>query len=606
MKPASIYDQVPLKRGRPSQLQLRLLSLAGGADDEPLAAHIYATSLDESDLPIFEALSYVWGPTNAPGKITLVPGDDAGNAIEAARHASTLEVTANLASALKHLRYPDRARVLWVDAICIDQSNLVERNTHVQKMGEVYEAASRVLIWLGPEADDSTLVIKALSSLSSKVMCNHALNSMQMIDQNMDRSLAHPLVPVPFSENESRGLNKLLRRPWFGRLWVIQEAIKGSSRAVLVCGHSSMLWSSFTNALFCILKKDLEDEIEECDWIGDFLEPFLDIHNTGAWPSMDNFMRNTRMMSCTDHRDRIYAVAPLAGVPLNKLKITPDYSLPVSEVYKNFMLKWIDFSQTLGLMGVFEINAAGPSWIPGYNSSPQCDFWTHSEACCGIAADVKYLGSNKLRVAGVQFATVEGVKPLLMAECEADCILSCVRNITPRGIQSKTYPTGCRASLALAATLVCALDPMDEPDEDTDPDDRYDIEDDDFMKLFYVSGQGRSLATTKEGYYVLAPKDTQPGDAVCTLLGLENHIVLRPVGRREYRVIGQCFVHGLNFGESLLGDFPTDWSRGKVHIEEGGESYWTVDFVNRKTGKARGKDPRFDGIRHSEIFCGNE
>ena len=96
-------------------------------------------SLEEVDLgssPSYEALSYAWG--------------DPSQKVALQCHGKDLYVTPNCESALRHLRKDSSVRTLWVDAICIDQSSIDDRNQQVRIMGDIYSKASLVLIWLGP------------------------------------------------------------------------------------------------------------------------------------------------------------------------------------------------------------------------------------------------------------------------------------------------------------------------------------------------------------------------------------------------------------------------------------------------------------------------
>jgi hypothetical protein len=80
-------------------------------------------------------LSYVWGDIRDSANITF--------------DGRTVSVTKSLETALRHLRYPDKSRTLWVDYVCINQEDIQERSQQVAKMGSIYEQATSVLIWLG-------------------------------------------------------------------------------------------------------------------------------------------------------------------------------------------------------------------------------------------------------------------------------------------------------------------------------------------------------------------------------------------------------------------------------------------------------------------------
>ena len=89
--------------------------------------------------PDYRALSYTWGDSKLTSLI-WVNGDK-------------IEVTGNLLAALKCLRFESSSLTLWIDAICIDQSNVHERNEQVRRMRDIFEQALEVFVWLGEEKD---------------------------------------------------------------------------------------------------------------------------------------------------------------------------------------------------------------------------------------------------------------------------------------------------------------------------------------------------------------------------------------------------------------------------------------------------------------------
>ena len=106
-----------------------------GAPRNTIKGNMAKVSLDEQ--PEYEALSYVWG-----GTTDMVP---------LRVHQDTIYITKNLALALRHLRRMASPRVLWIDALCINQIDIVERNHQVAQMRYIYENAVEVLVWLGEE-----------------------------------------------------------------------------------------------------------------------------------------------------------------------------------------------------------------------------------------------------------------------------------------------------------------------------------------------------------------------------------------------------------------------------------------------------------------------
>ena len=128
-----IYSLLPLRH---NLRETRLISLKPGKWDDPICCHLDVVSLGEK--PEFEALSYTWGEkqaTNVRSRMRLNGQDFA--------------IALNLETALRHLRSEANARVLWVDAICINQGDIEERNEQVSMMRDIYSSSQRVLIWLG-------------------------------------------------------------------------------------------------------------------------------------------------------------------------------------------------------------------------------------------------------------------------------------------------------------------------------------------------------------------------------------------------------------------------------------------------------------------------
>lgn len=128
-----------------SQKQIRVLTLQASLNvGDPIQGTVSVISLDSN--PAFSALSYVWGDPNVTTEITL--------------DGAPIQVTSNLASALRHIRKAFGEIVIWVDAVCINQKDYNEKGQQVQLMGEIYKKAEQVIGWLGPEQDDSKLALE--------------------------------------------------------------------------------------------------------------------------------------------------------------------------------------------------------------------------------------------------------------------------------------------------------------------------------------------------------------------------------------------------------------------------------------------------------------
>lgn len=148
MAPNSVH--VPLSR---SQDEFRLIELQPAWDPQsPIECRLLQVSM--TDDTAYEALSYTWGDDTNPETILL--------------DGKPFLVTRNLDSALRALRRATEERRLWVDALCINQSDIAERNREVLRMREIYERAERVIIWLGEAGPDSELAVSHLALLNER------------------------------------------------------------------------------------------------------------------------------------------------------------------------------------------------------------------------------------------------------------------------------------------------------------------------------------------------------------------------------------------------------------------------------------------------------
>lgn len=113
---------------------IRLLTLLPGRPESELHAHLACVPLSKTQIPVYEAVSYTWDSTVHPGHICIGSCDQ-----------PMLTITKNLEAALLRLRHKSKPRVLWIDAICVNQQDLVERSQQVKRMADVYTLAVRVI-----------------------------------------------------------------------------------------------------------------------------------------------------------------------------------------------------------------------------------------------------------------------------------------------------------------------------------------------------------------------------------------------------------------------------------------------------------------------------
>lgn len=130
-----------------SKTSTRLLTLRSGSGDDAIKCSLMSICLDTN--PRYEALSYCWGsPVNSQSVLL---------------NGLLIEVRENLWQALWHLRLSHQDRILWIDALCINQENILERNHQVGLMSRIYSKAVVVLAWLGLASGNSNMAMDTLA-----------------------------------------------------------------------------------------------------------------------------------------------------------------------------------------------------------------------------------------------------------------------------------------------------------------------------------------------------------------------------------------------------------------------------------------------------------
>ena len=345
--------------------EIRLVKVLPGSRISPVKCELQPVILG-SETPKYVALSYCWG--------------DATNKTWINCNGQRLALTKDLLNAIRRLRRKDKTETLWIDQVCINQEDLQERSDQVQLMRKIYEKATNVFIWLGDEADESNTAIKLIPRLLSTP---HA----------EDDSL---------TAKEWRALKSLLSRPWFSRMWVLQELGVASSAAV-VYGNQTIPWQDVSDAIHDMQRTGLwytlfgdsgfESSLSSywrlvsLSWIRKELSDQRSICSLKA-------LSASRHFNATDPRDKIYA---LTGLCMSDDRlIQPDYSKNVLDVYRESALAVLfpqhhDFSAVSSYnchahsaMEVFstvestERKYALPSWVPEWREPPYLSLWDSS------------------------------------------------------------------------------------------------------------------------------------------------------------------------------------------------------------------------------------
>ena len=330
---------------------IRIAEIKPGQRDDLISCNIKHVRL--ADQPRYEALSYCWGDPALNKSINCM--------------GKPLAITTNLYLALRQLQSPSETRILWLDAICINQQDIDERNQQVRLMRQIYENAERVIIWLGEEADNSHHGMRLVPKLAEANKKRDALGDTRVITE-LQRSGLRGVYGLPDRYDDAwRGFFAILQRPWFGRGWVIQEVAVASS-IEMFCGREIVSLDDFTLALvfsnsIWLAQKYLSNNYGRLMTMVLTRQAF----KSGARLSLLSLLLRYRMALTTDPRDKVFALCGLAGdVGADGLHIRPNYRLPAHEVHHDLAVRMLIKSQNLDILSVQNEaeSSTYPSWVP--------------------------------------------------------------------------------------------------------------------------------------------------------------------------------------------------------------------------------------------------
>ncbi|KAH7371032.1 heterokaryon incompatibility protein-domain-containing protein [Pyrenochaeta sp. MPI-SDFR-AT-0127] len=301
------YPYSPLLPGPDS---IRLLYLRPPEDENaPIRCQLFDYSLDGSDKapPRYEALSYVWGDPKNTRSLFIDEHE--------------FKVTVNLHAALWRLRNRGIDWV-WVDAICINQQDQQERGHQVRSMAKIYGIAYRVVVWLGQTEHDSDRAFEEIRARK------------KWSDASDDPTIKHAVLA-------------LLERPWFRRIWILQE-IAAARRILVVCGSAEI-----DGYGFCIGLKSLEAVYKSRPDLYNLVRSvtylirqanFRPTHGI-CWSDMrflaigsiGELVDMFHAHKATERHDKVYALLGMSSDALDAADLLPDYNVPWGQVMKKLI-----------------------------------------------------------------------------------------------------------------------------------------------------------------------------------------------------------------------------------------------------------------------------
>ncbi|KAN0102657.1 Heterokaryon incompatibility protein (HET) domain containing protein [Hyaloscypha variabilis] len=242
-----------------SRNDIRILRIfPPGKSDKELGCELLLGALPSAGRPSpsqhqrrqYVALSYCWGDSEAVKPIQMyvyISGHIDGKPVRSRYPQGVFYVRENLDQALRNCRRSNQDVDIWVDAICINQKNLAEKADQVNRMKDVYHDATEVWIWLGAGKNEQEKTeIKKTFEFMREILDFEKLDAIINTDSNRDAWQTNI--------DNLKLVVKLIKNPWFGRRWIIQE-LALAKIATIRWDTQTLLWSEFADAMALLMTK---------------------------------------------------------------------------------------------------------------------------------------------------------------------------------------------------------------------------------------------------------------------------------------------------------------------------------------------------------------
>lgn len=523
----------------------------------------------------YEALSYTWGDGTQKTHVQLN-----GVSTQVSR---ALEAALRMLQRLPETRFGMR---YWIDALCIRQDDTKERNVQVKRMKKIYSTARSVVVWLGPSSQDDELALQAMNAIYRDDTRNGWL-----------------VIPPEFDADHWRALCTFMRKSYWSRLWIIQELAANQRSTLFSCGLNELTRETLKLAVYGCQKLYREEA------------PFIR-HQAEIWETSTRLLRLisltsmmpkdvmlqkalslSRQAMVSKEKDKVYGILALLDDTIS-LEIDPDYSNATSTQDAFTVLTVSIIKATKRLEQIVYSSIHDPewsSWVPDLRLAfvrHHMQYLRQCEASGNTSAKFSFskqpdLTKMYLRVKGIKVDYVDGVSasagladlPILpqyhnrrydynITEVLGKTLIVGHPKISgspvfmklpwrpkDRSVQSSLWDSqqyldfdkfrSVNQDFFINGTSLRSCFPKDSKRLPRESLIRY------HLRLAAISFEGRKLITTRTGYLGLVPDCVQRQDVLVVLLGCNFPILLRHY-KAGYRVLGECYIHGLMAGEVFM------------------------------------------------------
>lgn len=363
-----IYTTIPNHDSK-----IRVIELLGG-DDADVRCKMHSLDLEGihaftiyGKRQTYETLSYTWHSQTLTHSLWC--------------DGKNLGITQSLYDALKTLRRPSASRLLWIDQICINQSDLQERSNQVRLMRLIYNRANLVVAWLGKEDEYTATAFQLIDEIVTKHVSPEV--SLKADPEAIWDKRAMDAMSLPHCPSfEWEALTKLFERTYSRRIWVVQEVVV-ASRVMVRCGSLTISWEYIEYIARSLLATGwirVLKQLYGSNAVPNFVQTISNIKASfselegGRGIPLSLLLSASRSFESTDPRDKVIALVGLVdfhSLGSSSLAML-DYSKAVEDLYIEVTGHLIQREKSLNLLSSVEDISDRtfltlPSWVPNYS-----------------------------------------------------------------------------------------------------------------------------------------------------------------------------------------------------------------------------------------------
>ena len=545
-----------------------------------------------------------------------------------------LHITANLYTALYHLRQPTEKRHTRIDAVCINQADDEEKSQQVQMMRQIYRGAVRTVVWLGEGTEATSQGFKLIPRLTNALKLKEEMSDSAFLQVTSGRDLSFFNLPRRYHP-DWRNFFATFDLPYFTRIWIIQE-IAVSSEIMVVCGSASVSWEEFMDAIITCHVLNIRTMTYKVNWTKPGqIEQARESLKKGTYEHLLGLLARYRSFHATDPKDKIFALLRLANPnEMCENIIVPDYrkEFKVEDAYISLACTILRSSGNLDLLSAqgaeTDMQSRLPSWVPDWSApghaSPFIEFSTPEKFSATLETISHPDFRQDKRSLGLQGHVVDTVDVVGMVASEyiedSPTTEQLVTGTQLLRFGMRTIYDDCKDAWAFAnweaitearsgrryitgedmigvfwMTFMGGLVPED---ENTWTEQKALLEQSVWVRrlptylhlhhsaftyapalislslataVLYTLGfygsqmyspniripevhrlSNRRMFKTRGGYVGIGPKAMENGDKIALCKGGKVPFIIRPNGHvHEYHLIGDCYIHGMMYGESF-------------------------------------------------------